>query len=530
MELCTGTAEDAREAPTLAAGVRTSTTVLILPFAYVPQRLAVSDVKGSCWRPGTDDAAECRTRLGQVSTEYRRRYFTVETSEVLFGPRSHRFRLDGPETHLAATIEDPNTVLPAQVQVRRPELWLFELPLPVREDEPSPLQTGLLLLELQAESGARCTLPQWCALNERARYVRKPFPEFIAQPLHQWVAPWLPVEAVPRAAVDLLAPWLALLERPLLLTDGSTMRLWPACWSARARAWAQGRLRGFDPDSRAHDECCHLHRRTRLPHQPMILPDDRAFVWSVAVSESGAQMLDGSDPQETFGWLKLLNVDAPNSNHVPTDALATEFEEKFVKDHTYTRWAPWSLYGFTPHSGVALVSPSSNPPLAPIFRYLYLEQCGLLLYLRSTLFGFSREISRISREMQRKNLRSVKSDFRRLELQFSLFTNLYQFPLLSHQQQGVEMYALQRRCLDINDFYKEIQSEIQHMDEVLDRRHDRSIRALGIGIAVVATTGVVWDDLGLKDGWSAGGFFGMVLLAGVVWGLVSIGLRQLDRN
>lgn len=57
-----------------------------------------------------------------------------------------------------------------------------------------------------------------------------------------------------------------------------------------------------------------------------------------------------------------------------------------MERNSYLRWSPGPLYGFTPHSGVALLPVWSDPPLAEVFQRLYLQQCILLLYLRTALF------------------------------------------------------------------------------------------------------------------------------------------------
>jgi hypothetical protein len=60
--------------------------------------------------------------------------------------------------------------------------------------------------------------------------------------------------------------------------------------------------------------------------------------------------------------------------------------------------------------------------------------------------------------------------FRELRDSFARFANLYQFPLLSTQQQGVEMYAMARRALDVEPLFREVQTQIETTHEYLELR------------------------------------------------------------
>jgi hypothetical protein len=74
-----------------------------------------------------------------------------------------------------------------------------------------------------------------------------------------------------------------------------------------------------------------------------------------------------------------------------------------------------------------------------------------------------------------------------LRWSFALLTNLYRFPLLSHQQQGIELYTLARRRLDIEELFEEIQSEVQATDEFLSGARQLDHARMATLLTVVAT-------------------------------------------
>ena len=108
---------------------------------------------------------------------------------------------------------------------------------------------------------------------------------------------------------------------------------------------------------------------------------------------------------------------------------------------------------------------------------MYFDQVLLLLYMRVTLFRFSRELSVVSGRMLKLTnsgedsasaMDGWRQDFRELRLSFTCFENLYQFPLFSNQQQAVELYVRAREGLDIDGLYKEVAGEIRSSDELLE--------------------------------------------------------------
>lgn len=492
----------------------------VLPFAYRLEARAVRDLQAALpalrqepnswshlarWEP-----VDANEPFGKVELRTRVDYYTAETAEVLFGRRTRRFRLTWPqETPEPAQVlvtkrnldraspcpaadqnKVPGQALTVVGALQAPELILFEFD--VKDGDPdSPLHMGLLVHTVYFDTPLDSSA--LFAFNECFRNTRRPFPEY-GYTLDVSQIPWLP-----RIAKRCVDPACA---QHCADGDAPFSRLWhdalDAPLSIAGAAWHL-----FSAEASTHMRHAQTGLDTRI-RNPMVHADYRTHTWTAAVSPVGAANLcdQHEDPLYRHGWLRLLNIDGPGWDADITPVKG-EFLTTWLKERTYQRWAPGSLYGFTPHSGAAWLPDTRSwddpTPLQQHFHTLYFDQLTLMLYLRSALFGFSRDISLLTRRMQRRETTGT-TEFSRLERQFSVFTNLYQFPLLSHQQQALEMYVKLRNAMDIDDFYKEVQDELRHMAEAFDRRHDRQVRTVGVLFAVLASAGVLWDALELSGG------------------------------
>jgi len=245
--------------------------------------------------------------------------------------------------------------------------------------------------------------------------------------------------------------------------------------------------------------------------------DYRAYLWTSAFlhkehSLSSHFYLRGDRPEQFGHWVKFLNVDASgdgywNASHTRYSAeLAvndtSSFEQDWARDHTYARWARYgSYYGFTPHSGALLstfsvaecdVKLKKPYHIGDHFQTMHFDQVLLLLYLRICAFDFSLHLAQIGAKLRdrlhepkkhwwslRPNVGKVIEEQRKpygiARREFMSFASLYQFPLLSTQQQGVEMYTLARKQMDVDDLFKDIANEIDSADRVMATHNEETV-------------------------------------------------------
>jgi hypothetical protein len=369
------------------------------------------------------------------------------------------------------------------------------------------LQTGLLVLEFYFALDAKATLDDLLLLNERLRYREEIFQghyedksKGIEPIFHKGIKSLFhPNDDGKTESARLFDYWLYLLQQPL--NDGDA-----------------GKVSLIEEREGEH----HQERKTTCT-KLNIYADSRTFVWTCAVlpkdgegqqggkvlvnkfSSKVKELFDKQEPRtdsriwqaHNYGhWIKLLNVDSPADTSASTHE-SMEFEREWAKERTYHRWEEWgSFYGFSYHSGAAMLPPFKEPENVPLWKHwgmMYFDMFLLLLYVRVTLFRFSNQLTTISSEARGKGSAEIEkwcSNFEDLRWEFALFTNLYQFPLISNQQQGLEMYALARKCLDVDDLYKEIQSEIQSSHEFLQQRQQNKQSNRLMGLTWVATIGL----------------------------------------
>jgi hypothetical protein len=517
-----------------------SFTWFLLPFAYRLQKTKGPDEGDTVWKPLSFDCGD---------EVWRGTYLMPETNLVLFR-RARWFQTRPPVEKLQLKLpKNQGEICVAWEQTR---LVLFEYPenQTAKNTDWETLRNGILAIKLSLPAEADFGFILW--LNEAFRYYKIPYWDHVTDlPRHE-VLQGLPGPGEEQdAAGSYHEMWAGLLTRTLKDEHG-TWRLFPAEWGKNARHQA---LRGQPKNqSSLEDYLRHVvpERGGSREWPPTwdIYPDNRAFVWTCALrltrqgKESGqaleslpdfsAERLEPSLQKNELlrDWFALLDVDRE-----PQDL--DHFSYQWLRERSYTRWATkGTLYGFNNFS-VAMMVVSESPwgPAISHFESMYLDMGLLLLYVRTTLFRFSRRIADVTQGARDKL--SWSKEFELLREEFSAFTNLYQFPLLSTQQQGIEMYTLMRKHLDVDDIFKEVQAEIAATHEYAELVNQarislqmRWLTILGVGFATAATVTslfgmneVLGDGLGLKTFWSQTGWaVGLGIFSVIItWLLIRFG-------
>lgn len=465
----------------------------------------------------------------------RRGYFTRETSNVLFQrARWLVLRQEAGGTPLADSfplrVTRNGNPIELTVQMRPPALVLFECPrTPDHRPRVGALQQAMIVIELwwrdpQGESPVP-HIEDVLVLNELFRYFSPPFQGHARLPAcdgpdahnYRRRLGGLPVDwRKPNERLDsvsgqeeaglqgwYLRRWDWMLECPLRLTQGPVREeesqedgwwsLMPPQWIERARTWAGGFTPSPPVGSGDHE----------AEFGWLSYADNRAFVWTCAVLEEEAPLLRvvgewGSRGAQEMGtdfghWLRLVNMDSVD----PKESITcTPFEAAWAGQRTYRRWAHCgTLQGFNYHGGAMLTGPVPEPPTWRHFGGMYFDQALLLLYLRVTLFQFSYQLSDLSARARACNddhdaMEHLANAFEEVRFDFALFTNLYQFPLLSNQQQGIEIYTLCRSQMDVRELFQEVENEVKATHEFLALRAQHEMGRTSARLTVVATVGL----------------------------------------
>lgn len=465
-------------------------TRFVLPFSYRLLPIETKDEPFYRVATGSDWMHAAKPDVGRWSsdsarfTRARREYLTPETGEVLFS-RAGWYVLEGGLTRTTEAKNFPTVKGAERIVLKGPGIVLFEasndgMGLSGRV----PLRTGALVFEASIALDADVSMSEWLGFNELFRYWRSPFDEHRFKKHCSWGM---------AEKGDCLRAWKAANG----LDDGD---IYGSCWRGALAHPVEINGRRFHLETWLDKET----EAGGAVHDTY--PDQRAFVWTAVIHRgrdgNGDQDLSeyvreiGKSkellPNRATPWIRLLNVDEPDQSiHVPT-----VFEAEWAARRTYRRWAnEGCVYGFSGHSGAMLSGACSVPPTWRHFRELYFDQALLLLYLRSTIFRFSARLTRYSCEAARASMEKPSDDFLErfmvLRWQFTLFTNLYQFPIISNQQQSLEMYSLLRREMDVQDLYDEVSSKIHGTHELLalvesGKQSDTTTR-----LTVVATIGLL---------------------------------------
>ncbi len=467
-------------------------TRFILPFAYCPTFKEESNDK------------VCYEKTEPEDLMWRKKYLTYETADVLF-ERAKWFTLKNLQYPLEVNMHFRDCAKNEHIaiHIKPPSLILFEWPerdgkcskhctdpslMQCPEGKHNILRTGFLVLELYFPEH-NCiypTIDNLLEMNELFRYWQQPFDRHEDKKGYKKLLANLPfihgsAETISQKQNPLelyFERWASLLDIPVRDEQGKHWQLFPQQWMQNARKFVSGE-EGTSPGW-------------------AIYSDNRTFVWTCAIMQNGGNELrtlfnKAKGKASDFGhWIKLLNVDQPGKNIIDSNKY-TQFEKKWAKERTYKRWEEdGTFYGFNYHCGAMIGPPFKELPLWKHFGQMYYDQILLLLYIRVALFRFSMRLNRISAEaLESSDDAEWLEKFQQLREFFTLFTNLYQFPLLSNQQQAIEMYALARKHMDIDDLFKEIQQEVNSNHEYLSTKQATMQAEITTRLTVVATIGLI---------------------------------------
>ncbi len=429
--------------------------------------------------------------------EARRNYFTSEVEKVLFSSTKWLRIENWSESSWKEGILLYLNGKEVRIAMQPPQLVLFECPKhpkQKREEDQydNVLQTGFLLLDLYfPEENSSVLLKDLLLFNDLFRYTQCPYPEH--KKMFIQLLKDIPTTYYSDKKSD-----------EEIITIGSEKD------SLEERVYTYRWLNLLKiPIKNSDESYCQLS----ISAKDKGYKDERAYVWSTAVLEKGGQSLQEKfaepgvtekpklEAQHYGHWIKFLNVDSPAQTENQTHQ-ATEFEKEWAKERTYHRWEEsGTWYGFSYHSGVMLTSPESAL-FTKHFSGMYFDMALLFFYTRVILFRYSRQIFEIQEEQEKakKQNKDFLKKYSSLRKSFLKFSIRYQFPLLSNQQQGIELCEIVRKYFDIDELYMEIKTEIEAAYNFVEMQEAREISATankigenGLYFAIAAFLGILFS-------------------------------------
>jgi len=500
---------------------RATFTRFVLPFAWDPQseKSSAGGVAPSLhFRPAEKDDWLHPATLGEEDTKLfldraRRRYLTPETDELLFS-RAKWFVLKDGKSRSADrqiwrqfAVESDLGTGSYEVALRPPGMILFEWPQDGKfEKEADPLRIGFLIHEaFFPDPGNAPGFADLLRFNEIFRYWRSPFAKFDQEYCKEELSSFgvgvahgfgggngsAKCQVSPNDCYS--NRWEHLLDVPVKVGKGRTRKMKPLD-DVKTSSLFPGWM--VNPDDRAFT----------MPFAVLNTVNSRHFDYFTPFREGDTSVTDDQGGL----WVKLLNVDRATLWNFNSLSESDQFEKKWARDRTYTRWSSgnWpTLYGFCEHSLAVLCTSADkgqgDPPLGQHFGQMYFDSTLLHLYLRVGLFRFSKDLHVITaaardKKGAGKEIRKWREGFHDLRWRFLQFQNLYRFPLFSNQQQHLEMFAYQSRAMDVKELYEEVEKEIHFSDEFLENELAEDRNQLAGVLNVMALVGLVG---GLALGW-----------------------------
>ncbi len=205
----------------------------------------------------------------------------------------------------------------------------------------------------------------------------------------------------------------------------------------------------------------------KLEQRLSFLPDDRMFA-CVAYGLSGLEPKTEQGKAELTRLFSLaLYVDHKGGTFESAMEYAydAEFTQALMQTHTLNRWQQLGTYsGYCSYANAymgfgwffnAIIAPSHVP-------FIYIRMMLLGLFYQMTLRHYKR---RVGYETEALSLYSKADAFRDLRKKFILFNNNYWFREVTNQTQGIEVFNLQIKALELDKDYNLIKDEMERADE-----------------------------------------------------------------
>lgn len=168
-------------------------------------------------------------------------------------------------------------------------------------------------------------------------------------------------------------------------------------------------------------------------------------------------------------WYKFLFVDNKGCETCQND----EEKKKYLEKHTYLRWQKWSsLYGVSRYSFVYLTNHGVPPHLLESFQTIYARMVELILVQRASMLCFSGEITKVS-SLSKARVDVISRRISSIYKEYIRFINQVYFREVTAQDQGMELYSLLQSCLDMENYIKDLDGEIEELHQYVSLREDR---------------------------------------------------------
>ncbi len=210
------------------------------------------------------------------------------------------------------------------------------------------------------------------------------------------------------------------------------------------------------------------------------ITDDRMFVVSWYGNNEIAQEL-GNQKQDQYGyensnwWYCYLFGDKETPSISHNRMMVTQ-----IKEHTYCRWAGYgTLFGITRDTFVCVSSDIPTlarfnaPPIKDHMITIYYQMVLLGLVQRASVLNFSGEVSDLSHEAYDLDTESMQEKVKQLYRSYIEFINKVYYREVTSQIQGIELYQLMQRVMNIEKEVTDLDNEITELHQYVSLLQDK---------------------------------------------------------
>lgn len=227
-------------------------------------------------------------------------------------------------------------------------------------------------------------------------------------------------------------------------------------------------------------------------HECRWLLDDRMYVVSYfSNGDFSSRMRNGYAKNDQ--WLKKENVEWWWYQYVFVDNDdPTCQDEKMFKDllhkATYTRWSDYgTFFGISRYSFTILCGDFEI--LLRHTKTMYYRMASLVLAQRALSLYYSREISEISRDLDENKLtnKELRARVNTLNRDYLRFVNNVYFREITPQDQGIELYDLMQKQMNIERDEKGLSTEVEQLYHYVTMANDEQRNNEAERLSIIAT-------------------------------------------
>ncbi|MGB5975991.1 MAG: hypothetical protein WBG62_01170 [Cyclobacteriaceae bacterium] len=207
--------------------------------------------------------------------------------------------------------------------------------------------------------------------------------------------------------------------------------------------------------------------------QPVL--DDRMFVVSWFANAEKVEEIQQDSSSANYAksdfWYRYLFIDGPDGED--KGLSNDQFQEELLTASTYARWVGLgTLYGVSRYSFMALF----NEPgfLTAHVETMYYKMAELSLMQRASAISFSNRIADFVHDQKGdKYLKDSLDQARRLALDYLQFFNKVYFKEITAQEQGIEMYAMLHRQLEVQQAVEGVRNEVSDLHHYIQLKEEK---------------------------------------------------------